>query len=52
MLHIVCPKKLFETHPHPYSQTLLRIVGQEDAGNYSHQVEGEVRNLESMETIK
>ena len=39
-------------YPHPYSQTLLRIVRQEDAGNYSHQVEGEVRNLKSMETIK
>ena len=36
-------------YPHPYLQTLLRIMGQEDPRNDSDQVEGEVCNLEIQE---
>ena len=38
--------KIVSMYPHPYLQTLLRIMGQEDPGNDSNQVEGEVCNLE------
>ena len=38
-------------YPHPYSQTLLWIVGQEYTRNDSHQVEGEVCNLDENDQI-
>ena len=41
----------FQMYPHSNSQTLLWIVGQEYTRNDSHQVKGEVRNLDEISIV-